>query len=912
VRKPTIVLDFEVTGPLPDRDDLDRYSDAQILLRLHGRPIGYAHVPIEHGRLATNVLVRQILDVHGWMFAAPLAERALHARRPPTSIDVRSLLTPCEKLQFNLAPSLNVSGTIAEIPLVTVAVCTRDRADDLARCLDALLRLDYPRLDLLVIDNAPATDATERLVRARYPDVRYVREPRPGLDWARNRAILESRGEILAYTDDDVIVDRGWVSALVRVFTADPGVMAVTGLVIPHDLETDAQRLFEIYGGFGRGFLRRWYRGPAGRPLAPLHGGTGKFGTGANMAYRRRVFDEIGGFDPALDVGTCTNGGGDLEMYFRVLKHGHTLVYEPSAIVRHRHRVAFAQLRTQIANNGVGFYSFLVAAALRYRDERTALARLGLWWFRWWNLRRFVNSLSRRERRLPRELIVAEIAGSIRGLRRYQRARTRAAAIAAEFPAEPTFQPKAQSDGTLEDGKNCNLTWHVHRMCQAQKRVPEAVRHIDVAEELAPIADAGAYERVRIFVSWLGTPIGTVSIEHHGACVSPLWLADAISQNLTVELLDLRARLGEGVLWARMMSGLADVFAPAGVEQNQSDECLPPLSSDVSVSVVVATRDRPHDLQRCLESLVTQRTSRAFEIIVVDNNPASAITGSIVRQFPVRLIEETRAGLSYARNAGIVAATGDIIATTDDDAVCQPDWIERLVAPFRRGDVMVVTGNVLPVELETDAQRMFESYAGLSRGYNRFTADRDWFHGRRKSVPTWELGCTANAAFRACIFSDPAIGLMDEALGAGTPTGCSEDTLVFYRVLKAGYAIAYEPDAVVWHRHRDTMEALRKQIYSYSKGHVAYHLTTWLEDGDRRALVRLLYELPRIYLKRARHRLRGGTDYPLSFIALELLGNLAGPWALWQSRRRVGVLGRSGPIVRRPASTDSPDQIVAA
>ncbi len=68
------------------------------------------------------------------------------------------------------------------------------------------------------------------------------------------------------------------------------------------------------------------------------------------------------------------------------------------------------------------------------------------------------------------------------------------------------------------------------------------------------------------------------------------------------------------------------------------------------------------------------------------------------------------------------------------------------------------------------------------------------------------------------------------------PTGCSEDTYLFYKVLKLGYTIFYEQDAFVWHRHRNSMEAFRKQIYGYSRGHVAYHLTTLINDGDLRVL----------------------------------------------------------------------------
>ena len=94
-------------------------------------------------------------------------------------------------------------------------------------------------------------------------------------------------------------------------------------------METEPQILFEEYGGFGRGFERKWHRFGKSQcqRLARNCIGSGQFGTGANMSYRRAIFSEIGYFDPALDVGTATQGGGDLDMFFRVLKAGHTLVY---------------------------------------------------------------------------------------------------------------------------------------------------------------------------------------------------------------------------------------------------------------------------------------------------------------------------------------------------------------------------------------------------------------------------------------------------------------------------------------------------------------------------------------------------------------------------------------------------------
>jgi O-antigen biosynthesis protein len=199
--------------------------------------------------------------------------------------------------------------------------------------------------------------------------------------------------------------------------------------------------------------------------------------------------------------------------------------------------------------------------------------------------------------------------------------------------------------------------------------------------------------------------------------------------------------------------------------------------------------------------------------------------------------------------------------------------------------------------LSTPSQRLFEAYGGLGRGSMRYRVGHDWFWAFQGAAPTWTLGATANAAFRATIFSDPEIGLMDEALGAGMPTGCSEDTYVFYRVLRAGYVIAYEPDAFVWHHHRADMRALRRQIYAYAKGHVAYQLRTLWRDGDRRALIRLCVQLPRVYANRVLARLRDRDDYPLRLVALEIAGTLAGPFALWRACRRVRRSGRSEPYI---------------
>lgn len=414
---------IDVESPLPDIP-APSTGEQWVLVRLHGHPLGMLQFS---AACQARELGRQIVGRFTGAITRHLVQDGLASReRSRLREDLANLPKRCAS-----------QTPIDRWPSVTVAVCTRNRTAQLPECLDALAALDYPAelLDLVVVDNARNDSATEDLIRTRYPGVRYVHEPRPGLDWARNRAILESRSDIVAYTDDDVSVDPRWVRALARAFVQEEDAMAVTGLVVPDAIDVPAQRLFEQYGGFGRGFARRYWQVDVlgNESAAESHGGTGKFGTGANMAFRRSLFERIGLFDPALDVGTPANGGGDLEMFYRVLKAGHMLVYEPTAIVRHRHRRQYEQLRTQLANNGIGFYAYLVRSARAWPEERNAFLRLGVWWFWWWNVRRLMLSFVPKRGTFPRDLILAELRGCFTGVRRYSRAQAHAADVLRRF-----------------------------------------------------------------------------------------------------------------------------------------------------------------------------------------------------------------------------------------------------------------------------------------------------------------------------------------------------------------------------------------------------------------------------------------------------------------------------------------------
>lgn len=863
---PIKVVDIELSRPISTIEGLDRYMGLKGLVRLHGVPIGYINAPITLACCTAETLSKLILENHAWAIICQLLKNGLASSHRPEDLRLEDLID---------LPPAEYAG---EWPLVTVAVCTRDRPDDMKLCLEALSKLDYPNLDILVVDNAPQTEATKELIETHYPAVRYVREPRPGLDWARNRAILEAKGEIIAYTDDDVVVDPGWVKGLAQVFAENPDVMAVTGLVVPYELETKAQVLFEEQGGFGKGFEQKWFRVPSDKHLPWWLLGTGNLGTGANMSYRRSVFDEIGFFDPALDVGTVTNGAGDLEMFYRILKSGHTLIYEPNALIRHRHRSSYEQLRKQMLNNG-SVLSYFVCASKAYPEDILSFIQVAILWLTSYHLQKLASSFFH-PKQYPADLIWAELKGCFIGLTRYQQAQKKAQDI------------ESQYKGIEVDIPN-------HRLKVSSSLIPPekeaiGVCRVEITEPIQALNNLSQYCSVRVFVTFKNSVLGSFDLENNYQSISQTKLCDATAREIGLKLIKPDLVLSDGMRWNKAVHTLTERYAEGVLNHSKSD-VFPALPLEMSVSIVIGTFDRPGDLRECLQCLVQQDSPRRVEILVVDNHPASGITPPVVAEFPdVKLVSESRQGVAYARNAGIVESTGDIVITIDDDVTMSSDWVEKLIAPFSRADIMCVTGNVLPKVLDTPSQQMFEKYGGLGRGFVLFEVATSWFERSWcHSVPTWELGGTANAAFRASVFHHPDIGLMDEPLGPGMPSGVGEDIYLFYKILKAGYTAFYEPGAQVWHKHRHTFAALRRQIYNYSKGFVSYQLTTLLLDRDRRPLFNLLIYLPLYHLKRVYYSSRGWIDYPVSLVLLEVAGNLAGPWSLWQSYLRVRKAGRS-------------------
>ena len=847
------VVEIELSQPL-EALHCPGYSAVQALVQFHQVPIGMIHLSLQQGVCSAAAIAQAIFPHYTWQISRELVRQQI---AQPQTWNLPDLLAA--------TPASGGSPGVSSLPLsITVAFCPQATAN-LTPCLEALQQLGE-HLEILVIEAAPQSSDLEQQVNQSYSNLHYCSTPEPGRNAARNLAIAKAAGEILAFTDERAIVSANWVERLVMAFVAHPDVVAVTGLVLPEELETEAQQWFEMGYGLGRGCDRKRYSLDRTQPVSWPMLGTMQIGSGVNMAFRRQCLSQVGGFDPTLVRGD----GGDWEIFSRLLLQGQPLLYEPTAMLRYRAPRSESELQQQLTEMMMAFYAYLRVGIKRHPQQWFQFVCLG-----GWKLARLVLAYLR-PLVIPRHLIAAELRGVAQSLMSLPLTR-----------AKPS-QPKLVSQRSTLAAQPKRLDSKVM-----------AVRTVDLHQPWSDLTDVTDYKAVRLYVSREQLPIGFADLEHHYQPISAAQLQQAIADQLWLELLAVPYSGDTGMAWAQIESVFAQHWLPATEAKSSEQPELPPLPSDLPISIIITTCDRPATLATCLRHLQAQQTKRPLEIIVADNRPSSGLTPPIVAQFPgVQLVSEPRPGGSYGRNAAIAASTSEIIVSVDDDVTVPPDWLEKLIAPLARPEVMVVTGNVLPLELETPAQVMFETLkGGLGEGFKPFEVDGHWWNSFQQSPPVWDLGVSANAAFRACIFSHPTIGLMDEVLGPGTPTVGGEENHLIYKVLRAGYTLVYEPAAYVWHQHRRDLPALYRQVHGHMKGGTAYHLLLWLQEKDPRGLRQLVFELPEYYRKQIIARLRGQHKTPWRLLWSEISGYLAGFWGYWQSCQRVQQQGRSAPYI---------------
>jgi GT2 family glycosyltransferase len=399
---PVHMVDVELTEPLfpPDVE-----GPVQLLVRRDGAPYGVV--------------------------------RAGSARRRMNMLEFRQALTDGvkDRLPADLLAGdglVPVDGIAAMPPLarhghgqlpISVVVTTCEASPTLLRTLASLQTQTHPPLEVIVVNNRPATSGVAAFLLSNGIDwVQLIDEPVPGLSRARNAGLAAASAEFVAFTDDDVDVDSRWLEAIARTFD-DTAVACVTGLVLPLELQTAAQFWFEQFGGFSKGFEKRRFDLAEHRDASRLYPyAAGVFGTGANAAFRVAALRSVGGYDERLGAGTSARGGEDLDIYLTVVRSGWTLVYEPAALVRHTHHREFAALRAQVHNYGVGLAAMITKRWVTHRDERwDIIRRLLLGALHLLHPRSSKNRA--KGRGYPRDLTLAELRGVLVGPFAYWKSR---------------------------------------------------------------------------------------------------------------------------------------------------------------------------------------------------------------------------------------------------------------------------------------------------------------------------------------------------------------------------------------------------------------------------------------------------------------------------------------------------------
>jgi GT2 family glycosyltransferase len=394
-----------------------------------------------------------------------------------------------------------------------------------------------------------------------------------------------------------------------------------------------------------------------------------------------------------------------------------------------------------------------------------------------------------------------------------------------------------------------------------------------------------------VLVRWLGQPIGMVDVEGDDRAVVKAATEEA---------------------WERLRPELGAVAAARGISAPASPEdltragssalrALPPEPRPL-VTVTIASF-RSIDSTIATVRRVLSGSWTPLEVVVVDNDADgspldAAFTAAFAGDPRVRWVHEPRQGLSFARNAGLAAATGTYVVFTDDDVLVDEHWVARLVEAFDAApDVACVTGAILPAEQETQAQLWLEEYGGFHKGFRRQVFD---LTTHRRDTPLYpydagQFGSGANMAFRTDALR--ALGGFAVDLGAGTPAHGGEDIDVLRRVITAGHTIVYEPAALMWHRHRRSMEALRRQMFRYGVG-LSATVAKWLFE-DSAVAIDVVRRLPagarHVLSPTSRKNQNKSTTFPPVLTRLERLGLLCGPVAYGRSRRRARRLLAASP-----------------
>lgn len=288
------------------------------------------------------------------------------------------------------------------IPSISVLVSTRNRPEQVVTCVRRVLDNTGIDFELIVVDQSPAgLCAQARLAVGNDPRLRWIETPTQGLSVSRNIGLSLASAPLVAFTDDDCEVPADWLARIHREFQADTAMDMLFGAVTLPAMNGDL-----AYAAKFEPQARAEYCGTIPDISA-------QWGIGANMAFRRRVFDAVGGFDELLGAGTAFCAGEETDLTIRALARGFKAVLTPDVQVLHLGVRRGADASQLMRGYGIG----LGAALDKHRRLRTPGARQLLSRTLKHHTRRSLRNLLRGDRHPGLGLTAAILLGALRSRR---------------------------------------------------------------------------------------------------------------------------------------------------------------------------------------------------------------------------------------------------------------------------------------------------------------------------------------------------------------------------------------------------------------------------------------------------------------------------------------------------------------
>ncbi len=380
---------------------------------------------------------------------------------------------------------------------------------------------------------------------------------------------------------------------------------------------------------------------------------------------------------------------------------------------------------------------------------------------------------------------------------------------------------------------------------------------VDAADD-AVKAPLGTADEWRVLLTHAGQPISQFALPDPGAA------SDALTERLILR----HARAT--AIYAELREDLVRrLGAPA------------PHRADISISVVVCTHRRPSYVQAALAAIAGLDPA-PDEVVVVDNDPGDANVRTEVEDAGFRYVREDARGLDNARTTGLLAATGDVVAFTDDDCLPARTWLRSVAELFADPLVAAVTGPAFAHSFEHPAQRRFEDSGGFGRGFRRRVFEWTWFPPARAS----QAGAGANMIVRRAA-AEQVGGLFPPELDAGTSTQSGGDLFALYALIAGGWRVVYDPGTFVFHQHRPSWEAMHSAFRGYGVGMSAALAKLLLERRDLGTFGAWRW-LVRQYARALARRAGGRDDAVDVRIAWDYLqGGILGVPALIAARRAL-------------------------